>query len=787
MRDEPTNSHTPVIRAMPRNLPSEHIARGYDYRVPEIEEEEGFLVREYLEILVKYRTLIATVTVIGALLALVYAFSATPLYMASSTIRIGTYEPVLSAGGVEGVYQEKSKEARYLETQLEEIKSISLANDVLSAKPAIRDRFEEKGEPSFLSKIFGFGREQKETDRSLLEISGYENSISTINRYLAAVTVAPVRRTSLAEITAVTDDPKMSAQIANAHAEQYIEWVRQNRVRQQSRTLKFLRGQSDELRDRVALLEGELADYAEENSIVAVNSDENITAQRMAQLNKMLTEATAKRIEADNVYEKAVESAEGNSAGFDDSSVQSMRSELGRLESEYKQLSAKFTPSYPKMVQLQSQIDSLRSSIRQQREQILLGLKSKASALNEEENRLREELEQQKSRMFDLAKRQVQYNVLTRELDSSRELLQSVLRQIEESALAVEGNSSNVSIVDFATIPQFASHPKKLLLLVIGLGAGLAAGVGAAFVLSYFDNTIRNPEDLNKLVQLPNLGVVPSFELEGIGTEENVGEGERSVRDRNVSGTALAPTESPSGSSLPSIAFLSEPKSLAAEAYRTIRTGILLSQAGEPPRTLVVTSAESSEGKTTTALNLAASLASAGGRVVIVDCDLRRPSVGRKFSLDPALPGLVEFLTGQASMQEISLNHLVRRITVIPSGRIPPNPAELLGSVEMRKFLDELARNFDYVVLDSPPILPVTDSAILSRYVDGVIFVVKGGETPKQVIADAKKRLEAVGARILGTVLNDIDVNSGDYYYYNRYYSRYYRQEEGDPGNQAAS
>jgi capsular exopolysaccharide synthesis family protein len=205
-----------------------------------------------------------------------------------------------------------------------------------------------------------------------------------------------------------------------------------------------------------------------------------------------------------------------------------------------------------------------------------------------------------------------------------------------------------------------------------------------------------------------------------------------------------------------------------------IRTGVLLSQAGEPPRTILVTSAQSSEGKTTSSVNLAVSLASSGAKVALIDADLRRPSVHKHFNLTRDLPGIVEVITGQLKVEQVAIDGLVKGVSVIPCGAIPPNPAELLGSMEMLETIREMAKVYDFVILDSAPILPLTDSVILSRYVDGVVLVIKGGTTPRKVAKDARARLEAVGARVLGAILNDVDVTGGDYYYYSKYYYSYY-------------
>ncbi len=784
---------TKFIRPIPANLPR---SSEPSYELDGGGQEQEVQLREYFRILLKYRVLIAACMGVGLILALIYAFTVTPLYTAASTLRISTYEPVLTSTKIEDMLQDRSRESTYLETQVQELKSFSLADKVLE-DPSIRAKLDGSSSTGFWALLFGSGDpapvDTSSVDQAAYAVDyagapvGYRAPVKLIRKYIGLVDIRPVRRTSLVGIGVTAEDPDLAAYLANRHATSYIEWVRTTRVEQQARGLTFLRAQSDELREKVIGLEREAADYAEANSIVAVNKDENITAQRMSQLNRLLTEATAKRIEFENIFNEAESGLKSPSAGFDDGSTQSMRAELAKLEGELQQLRAKYTDQYPRVQQVRSQIEGLRASVEGARRQTVTGLRSKMQAAQEEEKNLREELDQQKSQAFELAKRQVQYNVLNRELTSSREMLESVLRQIKETSIAVESNASNVSVVDLAIPPNDPSFPRKWLLIVVGLGVGLAAGLGLSFLLNYLDNTVRTPEDLTQVLRIPSLGVVPSFELEMIGkgefedsesfAEDGGGDGLASRNGRG--GSPMAPVVASEGNVPAQIAFLSDPRSLAAEAYRSIRTGILLSQAGEPPRTLLVTSAQSSEGKTTSSINLAASLASAGGRVALIDADLRRPSVHRQFGIESNVPGLVEVITGAASLADVIVPDVVKRVHLIRSGKIPPNPAELLGSLEMASVIDELAQHFDYVIIDSPPILPVTDSVILSRYVDGVVLVIRGASTPRRVIKDARDRLRAVGARFLGAILNDVDVTAGDYYYYNRYYQAYYRSDEG--------
>lgn len=772
------------IRPLPQYLPAE-ANTVQSFNIPQ-EHNSEVQLREYIRIIYKYRLVTISLAIGCAILATVYAFLATPQYTAESKISISTYMPVYTSSKIDDVLQETSRDRSYLETQLKELTSMTLADRVLMEDQLRTKLFPKKAEESWFISLFSSNSNKKE---ELDAVAGYRHPISQINKYLDSISVKPQRGTTLVSIYANSDNAVLSAQLANAHARAYIDQVRASRINQQSSGLKFLKSQADELKEKVADLEREIADYAEEHSIVAVNKDENITAQRMSQLNELLTRVTGERMEVENIYKEAKDAFEkGESAGFDDSSIQSMRSQLASLQAEYGNLGAKFTASYPKMQQLKAQIDNLTKSVESQRNQIIVGLRSKALAAQEKEKSLKEELEQQKSRAFELSKSQVQYNSLNRELESSRELLQNVLRQIKETGLAVESNSSNISIVDSAVIPKNPSYPRKKMFLVGGLFFGIFAGLVLTFLFSYLDNTIRTPDQVASYLKVPALGVVPSFK-DSLSLPEalkNKAEEQEPVVDVREENALTVVSETNNLENSPALVYVSAPQSLAAESYRTIRTAILLSQAGQPPRTILVSSAQSSEGKTTSTTNLAATLASSGGRVVIIDADLRRPKVHKHFKIDKNVPGLVDVLTGQKQLEEVILNDPLNRVSIIVCGKIPPNPAELLGSVEMANTLDRLAQMFDYVLIDSPPILPVTDSVILSRYVDGVVLVIKGGSTPRKVVRDAKDRLKNAGANILGTILNNVDVAGGDYYYYNRYYYSYYSEEGTNPDSQAA-
>lgn len=774
------------INQSENNLSNVHYSGQYGSSYNGSLDEDSIDILSHLKILNKYRGLIISICFFSILIGLVYGFVATPKYSAYSTIQIENYEPVLMSGNIEEMLKRGTNDQKYIETKIEELKSLSVADIVLDDPrifKSIKADFEKKGIFSFLN-IFG-GSARK------VAKSKYKHEVKYLKSYIERVSVQPIKKTTLIELHVLSKDPALAEYMANKHAEAYIDWVRDNRVERQASGLKFLTQEKAKIKRKIATIEREMADYAEENSIVAVNENENVVMSKVSKLNEMLVNATRKRIESEKTYEQALSAKDEGVAAFDDETIQELRAQLATLQSKRSQLLNKYTKNYPKVKEITAEISGLVSAITNHEKKLLRGLKIKAASAKQEEENLKEELEQQESNAFELSKKQVKYNSLKRDADTQRELLKNISSQIEETSLAVESGTSNLSIVDFATAPLEPKYPRKKFILVISALLGLMSGVALALLINVFDNKIHTPEEIENSLQLPNLGVVPKFEIEQRDQRllENKPQRQKPDIDENLEEviTKDLETQERSGGIIASggnsnleieIEFIKQPMSLASEAYRTIRTGILLSQAGEPPKTIMFTSAQSSEGKTTLASNIAASLASSGAQVAIVDCDLRRPSITKVFNSTTSDLGLSEILTGQCELNDAVQRNKLPNMHLIPCGKIPPNPAELLGSKEMKELIQDLERTFDYVIVDTPPVLPVTDAVLLSKLVDGVMFVVRGELTPKKVAQDAKNKLLSVGARVLGTVLNNVDIKKRAYGYYNKYHYAYYEQED---------
>ena len=757
---------------------------------------EASPLQDYFKIFLSYRWLICSVSFIVLVCAALYSFLATPMYTAEAKLKIGTYSPLLPAANMEDILRQQTKEQDYLQTQIELLTSLSLADKVLTEsgiEQELKGYFGRK--TSFFSileplkALFSPG-----TKKQKALSSDYHHPLESLQSYLRLLGIVPVRKTSLVKVSVTTADPELSAKIANAHSQAFIDYIRAERQQSALENLVFLKGQAEELANKVALAERNIAAYAEENAIVSLNKDENIVVRRMAELNDLLTRATAKRIESESAIREAESGSGIGSTSLDDQSIEQLRTTLKETQSEYAMLAEKFKPTYPRMVQLKARIDSLQKNLSEQREQAVSGLRAKYKADLDSEEQLKKQLEVQKSQAFELSRREVQYNIMKREYESLKDLHQSVIRQLKESQIAAESQGTNITLSDKAAVPLSHSSPRRSLNMLIALIFGPMLGFGLALALEALDNTFKTPEELQNYLQLPSLGVVPSFALEHPSTvnsskseqlqlletssDENQDEDSASSKENQSRELSLpANGSTPNTTPAPDFVTLTAPRSIESESFRAIRTGILLSSADNPPKTVLFTSGKKGEGKTTLTTNLGITLAQTGKRTIIIDADLRRPSIHKLFPFASSA-GIVEYLTGQAQLEEVIQRLTLENLHIICAGAQPPNPAELVGSRKMAELIQELSQHYDYVLVDAPPILPVTDSVVLSRIVDGVVMVVRGQDTQKQAVRDAVAKLRQVGAKILGVVLNDVNVRSGHYYYYYRdAYSDYYGED----------
>ncbi len=756
----------------------------------------------------------------ASLVALAYVLIATPLYTAESKIMIERRAQnalniqELLADGMTG------DESNYYRTQEQILRSRTLAIDVINELGLDRNPTfnEPEGERGLLSgwiasaRTLLSGRAKARTDPSGLDPQ-------VIRRYQEDLSVSPVSRTKLAIVRFTTPDPDLSAEIANAHVSAYISQGLRLRSEANDEARVFLHEKLTEVKEKLQVSEAALNAYRRDKGIISLDDKENIVVDRLADLNDLLTEAEAQRInlEADV---KLIESRAYDSlpAVSNNTLVQALKSQLAEREGEYVELAAQFKHAYPPVQQAKAEVDALRKRLDDEVGQVVGSIESEYLAAVDHEDKLRDAMEEQKARALSMKDAAVEYAILQREAETNEQLYDDILQRMKEIGVVAAVQTSNVSIIDRATPPEKPSFPRKLRTLFAAMLIGSGLGVGLIIGRDLLDQSVKNSDEVERHLHLPSLGIVPDFAALPSGRaaygyghgsrskskalpvhqadrieydELPAADAFRSARQRRPSDpTAI---EVAAGqmklvgavpSSDASLVLSQGNDSVVTEAYRTLRTAILFSTPEQAPQTMMFTSALESEGKTTTSLNTAIVFARLGSRVLIIDADMRRASCHRRFGVGNDY-GLSEVLTGQKDPQDAIKKIAVEGVYMLTAGSLPPNPTELLGSKAMQDLLAECAQAFDYVIVDSPPVMAVNDAVVFAHMVDGVVMVVRAHHTPRKILQRAESRLLQARAHMLGVLLNKVDARTDHYatYYGGKYYSSYYANDETRGGD----
>lgn len=769
---------SPVVRPLPRYLPEKIGENAYGYSSSNNSHGEHSL-HHYLEVILKRRQVVFLITVLIVGTVAAYSFLATRQYTATTSIKIGSYAPALPGDGAEDVIRAKTLEQDYLNTQVDQLTSLSVADKVLSDSESGEDIL------AFLrrtnSGVAKISADERTVSAAGTDDSGYRFPQKVLKAYLSLVHVEPVFKTSLARVSATTSEPLLSAKIANAHARAFIDYARAERRKMTIVNLLFLSNQARELEDKVSDAENNIGKYSEQNSLITLDSNENLVIKQISELNQKLSDASALRVRTEAALNESKTGSGLKSSSLDDDTIRNLRTELNAAQAEYAMLSSKFGDAYPRMGQLKARLEELKKALKLERQGSIDALEARFKSALAAEEELKSQLEKLKVEAFEVSRKQVQLHIMRREFESLKDLHQSVLRRLKEVQLTAENPSSNIIVTELAAVPDFPSSPRRTVNMLLALGFGPLLGFLAAFVLETLDNSLGHPDEVRNVLGLPTLGVIPVFSerpvdggfkatkllgMAGIKSDPSRGSDSKSNRERFEG--PIPPASTGGGTlALPeNFVTISAPRSIAAEAFQTIRTGLLLSSPEQPQQLVLVTSATKSEGKTTLISNLAITMAQAGSRTVLVDCDLRRPSVYERFNISKAAPGVVDFLTGQKRLSDVLIATSVPNLSIIPAGALSPNPAALIGSKKMGELLRKLSEMYEFVLLDAPPILPVSDALMLSRMGAGVILVVHGKETRKRHIQEATRRLQEANAGILGVVVNHSDTRDEHYYAY---------------------
>ena len=580
------------------------------------------------------------------------------------------------------------------------------------------------------------------------------------------------KETRLIDITYTHTDPEVASKIANAVAETYVFNNLEKKTESNSNTGDVLQKRIAELQQVIRTDEERLVNYAKNNQIISLDANQNTVVERLAGLNKQLLEAENDRKTAEAAYNAAkAPGAASALAEGDAKQTNDAEGKLADLRQKRALLMVDATEEAPEVKEIDQQIAELDRQLKETRSHktntLLTNLETQYRQTLGREQALRSAFQQARNETVTQNEAAINYRIIQQEIETNKTLLDSLLQRSKENDVIIASKPNNISIVDYAITPVGPIGPNRMRSVTLAMFLSLVVGIGLALFLEYLDDTVHSTDEVERLLHLPALAVIPS--ATGMG-RRRLGAGPGALQKRN------------GHSGNQELLMNVDSRSPLAESYRHLRTSVLLSTAGRAPRSLLVTSSLPGEGKTTTAVNTAVSLAQTGASVVLIDADMRRPRMRSIFGLTDG-PGLSSILSSDVSREDML--SMVRKdevtgLNILTSGPIPPNPAELLGSDQMRNLLVTLQSEFNHIVVDSPPVNSFTDGVLISSIVDGVLLVVHGGKSSRHVVRRSRQLLHDVGAKVFGVVLNNVNLQSNDYYYYQRYYGSNYYKSEGE-------
>jgi len=778
------------------NGKSDYIDAQY-VRIPQSEETH---LRGYWKIVVKRRRLVVLVFLIMLALGAYFNFSATPLYTASATIKIEPQNP-----RVTGIMELLASNARgggkydYYQTQFALADSAFLAAKVItelglesnrkfkrprviSTNPLVRLRSQLFGfinsSVTHISGIYEYWMDTSEHKKELPPITEFKLGVPPylINRYLSFLDIKPTKNTRLLEVEFTTPDPYMSQELANAHSTAFLRMNLESSVSLTKEAREFLQKKLAELQAKVERSEKALNRFRRKHGVVSLEKGENIIVNRMVELNRRLTAARAGRIEAESLYRMVKnKNPEYLSQVINHSLIQQLKGTVAALQAERARRSTIFKPDHPRSHELRLQIREVRLNLNNEIATVVRGIESNYAAALAREQALDADAKRQQEKALGLKELGVDYTLLNEQVKVNRTLYQNVLQRLSETFISNDIAISNMQITQQAEIPLHPSSPKTPRNLLLAGAFGLFFGLSLAFFREYLDTNLETPEDVWRAVSLNTLGVVPN--LRSLGRRLYAPSAQHK---RDPAPSQALPRVEADHSPSKELIVSQHPLSIIAESYRTIRTALLLSQADKPPQVILLTSPGPGEGKTITTLNLGITLSQGGHSVLVIDADLRKGRCHKVLGVQNHY-GLTNVLTGNLTLVEGVQRTTLEGFSLLSRGVLAPNPADLIGSRKMKEVLGDLRESFDFILVDSPPMLAVTDATVLSVLCDGVLMVVNGQNTKVPTMRKAMERLETVRARCIGVVLNNIDLSNPAYAEYRHYYKHgIYQTEEAE-------
>lgn len=707
-------------------------------------QEPGVL--DYWRILAKRKFLVLTTFGVILFLAALTTFRETKLYTAVSRVAVYRESPqVLDfKDGTAPIDSDDWDYTVAIETQVRIMESDSLALQVAK----------DLGWDKMFAPAASTQGAVPETTPPLTP----EQEAQLIGMVRGGLQIQSVPNTRMIELRYSNPDPQAAAKVLNTFMQEYIQQSIRAKYESTIQATEWLNKQLADLRLKVEVSQQKLVEYEKQNDILGLDEKQNIITAKLNDLNKALTEATAERIQRQATFKLTGDTSAELLAQADPSSlIEQLRSRETELKTQYAQLSTQFGPAYPKVVEVANELQQVQASIQQETKRMAGRLESQYRSSAQREQMLQAALDRQKQEANKLNERAIQYSLLKRDLDTNQQLYDNLLQRMKEASVSAALKSSNIRIADMARVPTSPSSPNVPRDLLLGFFGAAVAAIILGLLVEMLDATVRTPEQVQLVSALPSLGIVP------LGRNAS----------RHLLGTA------PDDERRFEVIAHSHPRSEIAESYRALRTSILLSSLGAPPKVILVTSALPQEGKTTTSVNCAIVLAQQGGRVLLVDADLRRPSVHESLGIATDA-GLSTLLAGQSRAEDVIVRSpQLPSLHVLPAGPPPPQPAELLSSELMEQLLDGWRQQFDHVVIDTPPALSVTDAVALSVMADSVVLVIRSGSTRREALRRARDLLLRVNAKVTGVVVNAVDLRAPDlhHYYYSgaSYGEKYYK------------
>lgn len=708
-------------------------------------DEDAINLREYWAIIVKRKWTVISFFLIVLIAVVTATFLMTPVYRASLTLQIErTVAKIVEFKNVRP--DESSQDKDFYQTQYELLKSRTLAERVMGQLGLMEHPlFNGKKEPGLFESISAWAGNKENAKRDAPK----NQKPDMVQKFLDHLTVEPVRNSRLVKVNFDSPDPELSARVANAMADVFIKLNLERRIDTSSYAKTFLEERLQQIKSKLEDSERQLVDFARQEAIINVDDKQTAVSQRFQELNSALGKATQERVEAESQNQQ-IQASKSKAVGkiLGNESIQKLKEFKAKLENDYMEGLQVYKPAYPKMQQLEAQIAEIQARIDKEVLNVVAAVNSTYETARYKENMVLAQLNESKRELLDLQGRSIQYTILKRETDTNRQLYDGLLQRLKEVGVAGGADTNNVSVVDKAEVPNHKFKPSLRFNALIAALIGLFGGIGLAFLFEHLDDTIKQPEDLERLLGIATLGVIPL--ILGGGKD----------RDKDSAGLALSAIE--------------DPRSAFAEAYRSVRTALQFSTADGAPRVLMLTSTSAGEGKSTSALSLGIHFAQAGKRVLLVDADLRNPSLHRTLEIENT-QGLTNVLAGEAQAYAVTKPTTVSNLFIMPSGPLPPNPAELLSGAKMLALINLAAEKFDHVIIDGPPVLGLADALVLGNLAEATILVVEAGITRRGFAQNAIKRLRSSHTRLLGGILVKVDARGNAYGYHQNYY--YYNRD----------